>query len=190
MPPLPAPPPSSFSCLTLPTLALAAFGLAGCAFTADTQAMMPPALELSQRHPGSVVVVATGTPRTLGIGRASISDAALRDAVAGAIRSSGLFAEVLEGERADYRLEVEVRELEKPESGLDMTAALTTHWQLERSATRERVWSEDVSTSFRATPDDGETLEERRRVAIEGAVRRAIEQALGSLSSVELPPGD
>ena len=167
-------------------LGLALIGLTSSCSTLSSANMVPEEVEVQNLHSGSVQVQAKGSERSI-TGRRAISTVALQQAVVDAMESTRLFSEVSESSDSDYRLIVEVTELEKPELELDMEARLTCKWALVSATGQTSAWSDTISTHFVATTFDANFIEERGAMALEGVVRANVREALERISSLELP---
>src|SRR5689334_13428740 len=112
-------------------LLLSTSSLSGCATSPSTASgMLPPAFDTATRHQGSVRVQVAGGCEDCAIGQAQVSNRAFAEAVANAIRSSGVFSRVTEGGDPDFQLSVRIFRLETPLMGFNMRADIEAGWTL------------------------------------------------------------
>jgi len=157
----------------------------GACTTTGSQALLPTEVDIVATHPHSLSVKATGTSRRFGFGRPFVPSDVLQTTVEEAILQYDLFKAIAKD--ADYVLQLELTELTKPESGLDMTAGITMRWSLADTRTEATLWIATLTTAFTASTVHSSQLDERLRTSIEGALRENIELGLHQLSGVELP---
>lgn len=171
--------------LALGLLAPLALGLLACTTTTST-AMVPADIELSNTHSHSIAIQAEGSGRRLGFAPAFVSSETLQATLEEAVLSTELFRALTTVERADYTLTVSVSKLDKPESGLDMTAGVELLWSLAEGRSGDIVWQKTLTTAHTASTRKSGMLDERLRASIEGAVRENIALGLDELSRLEL----
>ena len=148
--------------------------------------MLPSHVDIVTTHEASVAVHAEGSPRRMGIGPPFVSSQVLEEVLVESILDCELFSAITTDEHATYALRVKITELDKPESGLDMTAGLVVLWSLRDAKTRGVLWQETVTTAHTASTMRNGMLDERLQAAIEGAVRENIQLGLHKLSALEL----
>jgi hypothetical protein len=162
--------------------ATAAALLLGCASPARPGGMTPsPAGQLAQGPPRTVTIHTTGGVETFPLGRSRISNQAFTEALADALRESGLLL-ALADQTADYHLAVAIDELEQPHVAFPMTVRLTTTWQLRPRDEHQPLWHETLSTTYTEPFAEEFFGIKRLRLATEGAARQNIEQAVLRLS--------
>jgi len=140
-----------------------------------------PASRLAQGPLRSVSIQTTGGVETFSLGRSKISNRAFTEALADALRESGLLVAVAD-QAADYHLAVSIDELQQPHVALPMTVRLTTSWKLWPRGERQPVWHESLSTTYTEPFAEEFFGIKRLRLATEGAARQTIEQAVLRLS--------
>ncbi|MFT5049654.1 MAG: hypothetical protein ACI8QZ_001047 [Chlamydiales bacterium] len=177
---------SKASIASLASILLGLLSLGSCT-TTTSKGMVPVELDIIATHPQSISVHAEGTPRRFGFGPPFVQADVLAGTIEEAILKCELFDAIVPDKHADYLLHVAVTELDKPESGLDMTAGITMRWSLSKTDTRATVWIDTVTTAFTSSTNQSAKLEERLRTSIEGALRENIELGLNKLSAVDLP---
>lgn len=177
---------STAPAVLFPGVLVGLLALGGCT-TTSSQAMLPIEVELVATHPQSLSVQATGTPRRFGFGPPFVPSEVLQETLEEAILQCELFGAIASAAHADYALEVEVTELDKPEAGLDMTTGIKVRWTLTEARTRSTLWIETLTTAFTASTFTTSQLDDRLRASIEGALRENIELGLRKLSEVDLP---
>ncbi len=170
------------------TLVLATGGCANAPLS--VAAMVPHEVEIARTFDASLSVRAHGSEDPW-IGSAVIPSEDLQAALVEAIGESKVFRSI--GPKgADWELTVTVSHLVEPETGLDMSATVELEWLLVRSGSGAVGWMESLRTSELADTFDADFMDERRLIAIQGAVRKNIEQGIAKLSLLQLdgaPPG-
>jgi hypothetical protein len=165
--------------------ALAALSVAlllGCASPAQPGGMTPRlARPAAAAPPRTVSIQTTGGTETFALGRSKISNRAFTEALADALRESGILV-ALADQSADYHLAVAIDELEQPHVAFPMKVRLTTSWKLWPRDEHEPVWRETLSTTYTEPFAEEFFGIKRLRLATEGAARQNIEQAVARLS--------
>lgn len=162
----------------LAALALGAGFALGCASGAQPGGMKPDlASRFSQDEPRTVSIQAEGGDATFPLGRSKISNRAFTEALAEALRESGLMIALVD-HSADYHLFVRIEDLQQPHWAFPMTVRLTTSWRLWSRGRREPIWRETLSKTYTEPFEEEFFGIKRLRLATEGAARQTIEQAV------------
>lgn len=172
------------------SLALAALvsvtGLSGCASPADRAAMVPTGIRITQKHDSAVAVHTGGGSTTGAMDSSNIADADLKAAIEDAISQSGVFKRIVQGNGADYELTVNIVQLDKPTFGASFTVNLEAGWTLVKLSDRSVALRKTITSSHTATMGDAFAGVTRLRLAVEGAVRKNIEQGVQEISQSRL----
>jgi hypothetical protein len=159
----------------------------GCSSPAKSEGMTPKALTVEKAYPYSVRIKVAGGRPTHGATEASqISNEAFAQAVTTTIAQNKLFSQVIQGERADYLLNVDILSVEQPALGLNMTVRMEAAWELVKADTGKPVLRESIVSSYTATVGDAFAAVTRCRLATEGAARKNIEEGLTKISRLAL----
>jgi hypothetical protein len=169
----------------LPLLACA-FLFAGCSTPASQEAMVPAAFSPVKKHSQTVSVSVSGGRETNPLGKAQIDNAAFAKALTQAIENSGIFSKVIEGEKGNYLLVVNVFSLDQPSIGGNFTVHMETGWTLKRADNGVVVWQEAIRSQHTATMGDALVAVTRLRLATEGAAKNNIAQGLEKISKLAL----
>jgi hypothetical protein len=161
-------------------LLLAAFGLTlfatGCAVRPAK--MIPASFDISGKHPYTVRVQGT----VEGKKTSQISNSAFTQALTESILKSGVFKGVVKGEGADYLLNVVILDYNQPWLGIDFNISVETSWKLFKSGDVNPIWSDTITTSYKATLWNAFFAAERLQRATEGALRTNIQEGIKRLS--------
>jgi hypothetical protein len=179
----------NFSRYSLPLLLaslLVVAGLTGCASPAERSAMVPTGIQLTKKFDASVSVKTGGGNETGAMDSSNISDADLKAAIEDAIAQNGVFKRVVQGAGGDYELSVSIVQLDKPMFGASFTVNLEAAWSLVKLADRSVALRKSIRSSHTATMGDAVVGVTRLRLAVEGAVRKNIEQGLQDVSQLAL----
>ena len=157
--------------------------LSGCsANPTRSAAMIPSDVQTARKYTKSVSITVSGGEKTDPQGVPRISNEAFQKAITEAIRNSQLFAAVVDGKSADYQLEAVIFSIEQPFFGTDMTADLEVGWTLSEVSTKKILWRKSIQSHY-TEPEGGAFLAvERVRLAIEGAAKENIRDALEQIS--------
>jgi len=158
--------------------------LSGCAARASR--MIPSSYDLMSKHPYTVRVETVGGRETHPLWNSQISDSAFTEALSNALVQSGVFAAVVKGEGTDYFLDVTVLYYDQPVIGLDFDINIKTMWELSKAHEFKRIWTDTISTTYRAKLGDALFASERLQKANEGAVRVNIQEGIKRLSRLQL----
>jgi len=153
--------------------------LAGCATPARPDQMV------ATSAPASRAAVPVALRESIGVrdvtgGRetnpmcvSNVGSAEFERALQDSLRNAGLLAPVRGGGR--YQLSADLRKLDQPMIGLDMTVTATINWHLVERASGRNVFQREIGTPFTAKMSDAFIGSERMKLANEGAIRRSIE---------------
>ena len=144
--------------------------------------MIPVELVLNQHHPYSlkVNVEGGGVEETLWI-----SNVEFKKALEQSVLHSKVFSTIVDGEEADYQLDVFIGDIKLPMFG-DAKTLLEVVWNLSKRGSGKTVWQEIVSTSFTTTGADSVIGAKRARMSAEGTARVNIEKGIHLLSQLSL----
>jgi len=151
---------------------------AGCRSSVSALAMTPEGLTFDIQHFESLWIEVSTPPRLLSFSPPRVPQKAVETALRNALSESELFKLARTTAAADYRLQVSFVRIEEPEAGLDMTAHASAKWVLIEGPNDKVVWRRTVTTEHRATSDDSAFIEERGRMALEGALRENITEGI------------
>ena len=169
--------------LLLVTFALTLFA-AGCAVRPAK--MIPDSFNISGKLPYTVRVQGIVGGKETHLRRDSlISSSAFTQALTESILKSGVFKGVVRGEGADYLLDVVILDYNQPWIGLDFNINVETSWELFKSDNANQIWSDTISTSYKATLWNAFFAAERLQKANEGALRANIQQGIERLSGIQ-----
>lgn len=174
------------SILAVACSALVIFGLAGCASSANKDAMIASDVQIAKKHDRSVSVRTGGGAETTAMDSSNVADADLKAAIEDSIIKTQVFKSVLQGKDADYDLAVSIVRLEKPVFGLTFTVNMEATWVLVKQSDKSVVMRKSIQSSSTATFSDAAAAVTRLRLAVEGAAKRNIEQGLQALSALSL----
>jgi hypothetical protein len=172
--------------LTIIGVLLVVGGLAGCASSANKDAMVASNVQISKKHDRSVAVRTGGGAETTAMDSSNIADGDLKTAIEESIVQTKLFKTVIQGRDADYDLAVSIVRLEKPVFGLTFTVNLEATWVLIKQSDKSIVMKKSVQSSSTATFSDAAAAVTRLRLAVEGAAKRNIEQGLQAIAELSL----
>ena len=126
----------------------------------------------------------TGGRETNPLWVSNVGSAEFERALEDSLRNAGLLAPVRGS--APYQLSADLRKLDQPLMGFDMTVTATIDWNLvERSSGRD-VLRRSIGTPFTAKMSDAFLGTERLKLANEGAIRRSIEVLIDELARLSL----
>lgn len=166
-------------------LLLAVLTAPGCASPARAEEMVPTDIDATDRHDKSVVVSADGGKATSGWGQSEISSEEFARAVVAALQGSMVFASVVQGQEADYRLHVVLGEVGSTRSDPEFTAQVTATWTLtDRAGTK--LLDDTIAAEGSATFDDAFVGIKRLQIMKERAARANIRLGIERLSRLRL----
>ena len=178
---------ASFRFTTLSLLLVAVLTLlGGCATPAGHVGMTPDSYDTAKKHPQTVSLSVTGGKETSAAGKSQISDSEFQQALEAAITKSQTFSAVIQGNGANYLLNVTMFNMQQPSFGLSFTVKLEAGWTLTRADSGEVVWQESIKSSHTATTSDAFVGVARLRLATEGAAKNNIKQGLAKISRLNL----
>jgi len=160
--------------------------VAGCASSANREAMAPSSIASSKKLPYSLSVRTGGGNETSALGSSEISNEDLRAAIEKSVTQTALFKEVVKGKSGDYELSVSVAKLTKPMFGGSFTVEMEAGWSLVKTSDKSVVMRKSVTSSHTATMGDSLVGVTRLRLAVEGAARNNIKQGLEAISALDL----
>lgn len=162
--------------------AAALAGLGGCAAPAHKENMEAAPIASTRKLPYSVSVQTSGGQETGAMDSSNVSNADLKAAIESSITKSSLFRNVVQGRNGDYELTVTVAQLTKPLFGASFTVTMEAGWSLVRTSDRSVVMRKAIKSSHTAAMGDSLVGVTRLRLAVEGAVRKNIEEGLKAIS--------
>lgn len=166
-------------------LILAVLTVPGCASPARAEEMTPTDIDVSNRHDKSVVVSADGGKATSGWGQSEISSDEFARAVVATLQLSMVFASVVQGQEADYRLHVVLGEVGATRSDPEFTAQVTATWTLtDRAGTK--LLDDTIAAEGSATLGDAFVGIKRLQIMKERAARANIRFGIERLSRLRL----
>ena len=160
--------------------------LAGCASAPTKEAIVIDDASVGAKHPYSVSVSTSGGSETTATGYSTISDEDLAAAIEESITNSRLFASVVKGTGADYKLNVSQISMSKPMFGFAFTIEMEMAWSLVNTKTGDVVMKESIKSTYTAGATDAFAAVTRIRIAVEGAARNNIRQGLQKIAELSL----
>lgn len=167
-------------------LPLIVVALAGCASSANKDAMVAQDMHLAKKHDRTVAVKTAGGAETGAMDSSNIGDDDFKAAIEASITQSKAFKSVVQGKDADYDLAVSIVHLDKPVFGLTFTVNLEAAWVLVKQADRSVVMKKSIRSSHSATFSDAAVALTRLRLAVEGAAKKNIEMGLQEVAALSL----
>jgi len=171
---------------TLACSALLVINLAGCASSANKEAMVASDLQTLKKHDRSVSVHTGGGAETSAMDSSNISDVDLKAAIEESIVQSKLFKSVVQGKDGDYDLAVSIVRLEKPMFGLTFTVNMEATWVLVKQSDKSIALKKSIQSTSTASFGDAAVGVTRLRLAVERAAKANIEQGLQAISALTL----
>lgn len=172
-----------------PALAAVIFSvtvLAGCATGAHRENMTAAQFAPARKLPYSVSVDTRGGSETGATDSTNIADADLKAAIEDSIMKTSLFKTIVPGKGGEYELTVTITQLQKPLFGASFTVNLETGWSLVRASDKQVVLRRAVRSEHTASMGESLVGVTRLRLAVEGAVRKNIEEGLQSIAALPL----
>jgi hypothetical protein len=160
--------------------------LAGCATSANRDAMTAGGISSAKKNPYSLSVKTGGGNETSAMGSSEISNDDLRAAIEKSVTQSALFKEVVQGKNGDYELSVTVARLGKPTFGASFTVDMEAGWSLIKASDKSVVMRKSITSSYTASMGDSLVGVTRLRLAVEGAARNNIKQGLEAIAAMNL----
>jgi hypothetical protein len=160
--------------------------LAGCATSANREAMSAGSISSTKKNPYSLSIATGGGNETSAMGSSEISNDDLRAAIETSVTRSALFKEVVKGKNGDYELSVTVTKLTKPMFGGSFTVDMEAGWSLVKSSDKTIAMRKVITSSHTASMGDSLVGVTRLRLAVEGAARNNIKQGLEAVAALNL----
>jgi hypothetical protein len=160
--------------------------LAGCATSANRDAMSGAPIVSTKKNPYTLSVVTTGGNETSAMGSSEISNEDLRAAIEKSVTQSALFKEVVRGKSGDYELSATVTRLSKPMFGASFTVEMEAGWSLVKTSDKTVVLRKVITSSHTASMSDAFVGTTRLRLAVEGAARNNIKQGLEAIAALNI----
>lgn len=160
--------------------------LAGCATPATHEAMIvaaPPAgdIAIPDQLRGQVAVKGVqGGKETNPMWISNISSATFEAALEASLRNAGLGAPSRDAGR--YLLAAEIKNVEQPMLGFNLTVTTTVHYDLTERASNRPAWAQTITRSYTAKAGDAFLGSERLRLANEGSARANIQGLIEELA--------
>ncbi len=167
-------------------LTVALLMCAGCATAAKPEAMTAVLHLTAHQSPSTVVVSVLGGRATSAMGVSQISDDDFASALRQSIEQSRLFAHALTEGAANYQLQAFITQVNHPFFGTSMTVSMEVDYTLSRNQPKQIVWHKTMTSSYTAPFSAAFAGATRLRLAIEGAARKNIEQAIQEISQLQL----
>ena len=115
----------------------------------------------------------TGGRETNPLWVSNVGSAEFERALEDSLRNAGLLSPVRGGAR--YQLSADLKKLDQPIMGFDMTVTATINWHLVERSSGRNVLQREIGTPYTAKMGDAFLGQERMKLANEGAIRRSIE---------------
>jgi len=159
---------------------------AGCATGAKPEAMTAVLHLPVHQSPSTVAVLVSGGRDTSAMGVSQISDEDFTTALRQSIEQSRLFARVLTDGSANYQLQAFIVGVNHPYFGGSMAVSMEVDYTLSRTQPKQVVWHKAMTSSYTAPFSAAFVAATRLRLAMEGAARKNIEQAIQDISQLRL----
>ncbi len=160
--------------------------LAGCATSANRDAMASPAIASTKKNPYTLSIVTAGGNETSAMGSSEISNDDLRAAIEKSVMQSALFKEVVRGKNGDYELSTTVTRLSKPSFGASFTVEMEAGWSLVKTSDKTVLMRKVITSTHTASMSEAFVGTTRLRLAVEGAARSNIKQGLEAVAALNL----
>lgn len=154
--------------------------------TTSSLELIPRPVQVEHQNLASVLVSATGTGRSFGLGPRKVGSTDLEQAVRTAVLEAGLFQEVALTGSADWLMEVSVERLTTSEPGLTMTTEAILRWRLTDTTSNRVRWETTIKSDGRAEPEDSADFGERGQLSIERAVAENLSKGVGRIGALVL----
>jgi len=170
-------------------LAITSLSLAGCATPARTEAMVassvvaPIAANASKKLRGNIAIgEVTGGSATNPMWVSKVGGAEFERALETSLRNFGFLSE--NRQAGGYRLIADLREVNQPIGGFDLTVTSTVEYQLIDRTSNASIYRETITAPHTAKMADAWDANERLRLGNEGSIRANIERLIQRLSSL------
>lgn len=167
-------------------LLLASICLSSCASPASKDALIAHDIQKVQHHRKTVAINTQGGSETGALDSSNVSNSDFSKAIEESIIENGVFTQVIHGNEADYLLNVTIVSMSKPLFGGSFTVDMEAAWSLSDLKTKNYVTRESIKSSHTATMGEAFVGVTRLRLAVEGAVRKNIEQGILAISQLHL----
>lgn len=107
-------------------------------------------------------------------------------AIEKSIIQTKVFKSVVQGKDADYDLAVSIVQLDKPVFGLTFTVNMEAAWALIKQSDKSVVMKKSIKSSHTTGFGEAAVVVTRLRLAVEGAVKKNIEQGLQEIAALNL----
>lgn len=171
------------------SILIAALTLTGCATAARSDAMVastvvaPVAANASKKLLGNIAIGdVTGGSSTNPMWVSKVGGAEFEKALEASLKGAGFLS--ANRQAGDYKLVADLREVNQPMIGLDMTVTSSVEYQLVERATGKNIYRETISAPYTAKMSDSFLGSERLRLANEGSIRSNIERLIQRLSAL------
>lgn len=162
---------------------MSVMSLSGCASNANVGAMVyhpqkfntPKRLSLLTNIDVKKV---EGGQETQALGMSKISNSNFKAALLQSLQSAHLYKAF---PKAQYALTADVKDLDQPYLGLNMTVKFKVHYHLQDIKKNMAIYDKDIVTSYTAKLNDSLSGVERLRMANEGAARVNIKRFIEDL---------
>jgi len=171
-------------------LAASVVALGGCATPANVQNMAVSGVDARVINSASPLRDSVAVDKVIGgeetnpLWTSEISSEGFRQALTESLRNAGLLA-ALQG-ASKYALEVQLKNVQQPLVGLDMTVVATVNYVLKERDTGVVVWEGDIVSPYTATFSQAFAGFERLRLANEGSAKENIKQLIERLYSLDI----
>ncbi len=159
----------------------------GCALNKPIlhEAVTPVDLSLSDRYNESVTIHVENGREFNAMKLPKLSNETLAAAVRDAIKTSGLFSEILpSGGR--YALNLYVVNISQPYAGKEMIAGVEIAWSLKDTASDSVVWRESIRTEKMVTSNEEAMGIKRLKAATELAAKENIKLGVNKISQLRM----
>ncbi|BEP47203.1 MULTISPECIES: hypothetical protein [Variovorax] len=160
--------------------------LAGCASSANREAMTPTSIASSKKLPYSLSVKTGGGNETNPLWSSDIANEDLAAAIEKAVTQSTLFKEVVKGKSGDYELSVSIVKLTKPMFGAAFTVDMEAGWSLIKTSDKSVAMRQVIKSTYTGGAFDSLVGTTRLRMSVEGAARNNIKQGLEAVAALNL----
>lgn len=158
----------------------------GCTFSAKPDGMIVSLSGPTHQSTSSVAIVVSEATSMTALKAVKIFDEDFSEALRQSVEKTGLFVKAVAGSQASYALNVFFVQVYEQIFGLDMTASVDVTYTLAGTAPKKVLWEKTIHTEHTATFSDAVISINRLQIAVEGAARRNIEQAIQEISKLAL----
>jgi len=158
------------------------FCITGCTIAAKSVNMIPDNYAIQNKYNKSISIRVSGGKETNPLWVSEISDEDFLRAVEESIKYSGVFSRVTQNSESDYLLKINMRNMDSGLVGFSITVRLVTLWELTDLKSKEVVWKDIITSSYKATFGDSVMGFKRVKIANEGAAKQNIRLGIHELS--------